>query len=145
MYCKTVGTFFGNMVFLGSSRAVGTLKFGVNRHLGVSMTQCTVIVPKNVLSGSKNPQIQSKQSYKLWFPSISSPEHQRVEAHRNSPQIRTQRVKKPQVHSKPSYKLWFATESSPGHQRVKVHRNSPQKPTQWVENPPRYSQNRATD
>ena len=79
-----------------------------NRLLGINVSRYTEIVPKNVLSGSKNPQVQSKPSYKLWLPSKSSPGHQRVEAHRNSPENVLGGSKDPQVHSKLSYKLWFA-------------------------------------
>ena len=59
------------------------------------MSRHTEIVPKKVLSGSENPQVQSKPSYKLWFPSKSPPRHQRAEAHRNNPQKLTQWVEKP--------------------------------------------------
>ena len=41
------------MVFLVSYRTVGTLKFGVIHHLGISMTLYPEIVPKKVLSGTQ--------------------------------------------------------------------------------------------
>ena len=63
--------------------------------LGMNVSRHTETVTKNVLSGSKNPQVQSKLSNRLWFGTKSAPWHQRFEAHRNSPQKRTQWVEKP--------------------------------------------------
>ena len=108
--------------------------FRQNHFLGIDVSTQTEIVPKKVLRGSKNPQVRSKPSLKLWFLS-KSPGHQHVEAHRNSSWKRTQRVEKTPIRSKPSYKLWFTWKSSPGHQRVQAHRNSPQKRTQLVGKP----------
>ena len=59
----------------------------------------------------------------------SSPGHQRVEVHRNSPQKRTQWVEKLLGTVKFMRKLF------PGHQRVAVHLNIPQKRAQRVEKP----------
>ena len=56
-----------------------------NRLLGISVSICTKIVFKNVLTGSKNLQVQSKPTYKLWFATKSSPDHKRVEGYRNTP------------------------------------------------------------
>ena len=58
------------------------------------MSRHTNIVPKNVLSGSKNPQVQSRPSNRLLFRRKLSPGHEIVAAHRNSRQERTQRVEK---------------------------------------------------
>ena len=58
------------------------------------MLRHTETVPKNVLSGSETPQLQSKPSCKLLFPSKSSPGHQRIEVHRNCHQKPAQKVKK---------------------------------------------------
>ena len=66
-----------------------------NRLLGIKVSRYTETVLKNVLRVSKNPQVQSKPSYKLWFATKSFPGHQRVEVHGNSPRKRTQRVEKP--------------------------------------------------
>ena len=49
-----MGTCFGNVVFWGSSRATGTLKLRVNRHLGISVSPYTEIILKNVLGRLKN-------------------------------------------------------------------------------------------
>ena len=96
----------------------------------------TEIVRTNVLSRSRNTQVYSNPSHNLWFATKSSPGLQRVEAHRNSCQKRTQPVEKPQVQPKPRNRLWFRTKSSLGDQRVEAHRISPQKRIQQVEKPP---------
>ena len=85
-----------------------------NRSLSIKGSMCIKIVPKNVLSGSKNPHVHSKLSYKLWFATKSSPGHQRDEVHWNSPRKLAQWVET-QVKSKPRYKLWLATKSLAGH------------------------------
>ena len=64
-----------------------------NRLPGISVTKYTETVLENMLRRSENPQVQSKPSYKLWFATISSPGHQHVEVHRNTPQKRAQQVK----------------------------------------------------
>ena len=64
-HCKTKGTFFVNVVFWGSFRAVGTFKFRVNRQLGISVSPYTEIILKNVLGGSKNLPDNSKLRYRL--------------------------------------------------------------------------------
>ena len=107
-----------------------------NRFLSINVSRHTETVPKNVLSGSKSPQVYLYPRYILWFAAKSSPAHQRVEAHRNSPEKRTQPVEKPPVQWKPSNSLWFRTKSSAGDQHVETHRNSPQKLTQRVEKLP---------
>ena len=56
-----------------------------NRLLGISVSICTKIVSKNVLTGSENLQVQTKPTYKLWFATKSSPDHKRVEGYRNTP------------------------------------------------------------
>ena len=68
---------------------------GRNLLLGINVSRQTETVAKDVLSGSENPQAQSKPSYKLWFATKSSAGHYRVEAHRNGPQRRSQRGEKP--------------------------------------------------
>ena len=81
--------------------------YGLRRNhlLGNNVSRYTERVPENVLSGSKNPQVQSKPSYKLWFATKSSSRHKRVEGQRNTPKNVLRRSENPQVQSKPSYKL----------------------------------------
>ena len=83
-----------------------------------------------VLSESKNHLVQSKSRYKLLCATESSPGHQRVEVHQNSPQKRTQLVETPPGTVK------FMRKLQPGHQGSAEHRNSPQKRTQRVEKLP---------
>ena len=65
-----------------------------NHLLGINVSMCTEIVSKNVLSGSQNPQVQSKPSYKLSFATKSSPGHKRVKRYRNTPKNVLRRSKK---------------------------------------------------
>ena len=108
--------------------------FRGNRHLGINVSMCIKVVPKEVLSGSKNSQLQSKPSYKLWLATKSSPGQQRVEVHWGSPRMHAQRVEKLPHTPKFGRKLSFE------HQRVSLHRNSSQKRAQRVEEPPRYTE-----
>ena len=55
--------------------------------------------PQNGLSKSKNPQVQTKPSFKLWFATKWSPRHQHVKVHRNTPQKRAQQVKKASMYT----------------------------------------------
>ena len=70
-----------------------------NRHLGISVSRCTEIVHKNVLSVSKNPLSTQNLARKL------SPGLQRVPVYRNRPRQLSQRIKKRQGHTKPIYEL----------------------------------------
>ena len=66
-----------------------------NRLRGFNVWRYTEIVLENLLGVSKNPHVQSKPSYKLWFATKSSPGLQRVEIHWNSPRKRAPHVEKP--------------------------------------------------
>ena len=59
------------------------------------MSRYTELVLKNVLRRTKKLLGTPNSRYKLWFATKSSTGHQRVEAHRNTPQKRTGRVEKP--------------------------------------------------
>ena len=50
------------VIFLRSSRAIGTLKFGVNHHLGISVSQYTETNLKKVL---KSFQVHYNSHYQL--------------------------------------------------------------------------------
>ena len=65
-----------------------------NRLLGFKVSRYTGRVLENVLSVSKNHQVQSNLCYRLWFAMKSSPGHQRVKIHRNTPQKRSHLAKK---------------------------------------------------
>ena len=56
-----------------------------NHLLGFNVSRYTETVLGNVLRRSKNPQVQSKPRYKLWFATKSSPGHKRVDGYRNTP------------------------------------------------------------
>ena len=47
----------------------------LNLFLGIKVSRHSEIVPKNILSGAKTPQVHSKRDYKLWFATKSSPGH----------------------------------------------------------------------
>ena len=93
------------------------------------------VVPKDVLSGSKNPQVQSKLSNKLWFATKSSPGHQRATCTEIFPKNLRSGSKNPQGHSNSHYELSFATKASSGHQPVDCIKIVPKKVLSRSKNP----------
>ena len=102
---------------------VGTLKFRVNRYLGISVSPYTEIILKNVhdrlkdLPDTLKVALQAMICDKIVCGASVA-----------------------QVQSNPRFKLWLATKSSSGHERVEIHRNSSRKRDQRVDKPPRYTQ-----
>ena len=114
--------------------------FRQNLLLGTSVSTHTEIVAKNVLGRSKASRFIQNQAKKLCFATKSSPGNGRIEARRNSPEKRTQRVEIPPGAFKTELQTMIWDKIISWDQRVEAHRNSPQKHTDLAEKP-RYSQN----